>query len=498
MLKAQVEEPAVEVVEEPELPVEDSEEIEVLIEEGSGVEEIEDLDVIEEVSEIEEVPPPEDAISKSSIEAQPPEVSEEIVGKGSEDNPEITQQGTSLSSEVVKETPRHVELKHPNIADDEALREYQEVFKLVVKRAESAVFKGKELDIKTLSDDEWSYYSDRVLQIVETMRRNNELPKGIDTYVLSQDVLTEYAGFGAIDPLINDESIRSIQVVGCLKIFVLRGRKWERVQRVFSSVSALRKVIARLLKEARVKETVGQRYIKGRLEEGILLQVLLPPLSQYHTVILERKKTPTLNIQDLISARVITQEVIDKIQDKFKEPHSIMIVGPKNSGKKVLLNALLSLIPADARLVVITGKEDLKPPQINTLSLNKEQLFLEKRSVSLILQEVDPDWVVFSSIDSSDIRTWVELSATGRYGLIGSFAAPDGDKAFDRWRLRLAIEFPTLSEDNREKILYNSINMMIILQWIQGVGSRVTDVLTLGIDSQGLHKESILEKSDVE
>ena len=456
-------------------------------------EELEEVEILEE----DNLPPPPDEDELELVIED--EVPEEPTG--SMELPETPEPESKIESPV--EVPQHMEepsgeftdkiasasLKVRMDAEEENLQEYQAVLTRVADRAEKDVFKGQVGAGKEISDEEWSYYSDRLMQIVESMRRTNEIPRNIDPYVLSQDVLAEYTSYGPLEEVMSDETVRGIHVTGCTRIFVLRKYKWERLPKVFSSVSALTRIMAKLVKKANIKDVSARRYLRGRMDDGTLLQILLPPLVQKHTIVLEKGHVSTLTLADMVKAKVIDAKVVKLLETAIKHNENILICGPKHSGKTEILNACLPLLPLDANLVLLQDRDELSPPHINMVLLNKEALGAEPTREAFILESMGPDWVVIEDLEMNDVRVMLELAVSGRQAIIATSAAVDFHTCMDKLLLELTMLYPALTHADRLRMLYSTLDMVISLTRAPGGKPMATRVTRITLNNGSPHQE---------
>lgn len=453
-----------------------------------------DVDLIDK----DNLPPPpneeelELILEDEDIEEEPPEELDIA-----EDEPEVAEDGIPHRVEEISQidVTDKVTVISPHTQQDameETLLEYQRVLSEVALRANRSVFKDKSVPGKDLTDEEWSYYSDRLMQVVESMRRSDEIPKNIDPYALSQDILSEYSGFGPLDDPLADETVRTIHVTGCNRIFVLKGYRWERVAKVFSSTAALTKIMAKLVKQANIKDVSARRYLRGRMEDGILLQLLLPPLSRKHTIILEKGTLPELTLSDLLKAKTVDAKIVDLLDTAINQGDNIIVCGPKHSGKTVLLNAILPMIPLDANVVVMQGKDELTPPHVNMVQLNKESLDSEPTHTAFIVDSLSPDWVVFEDLELNDVKVMLELIVSGRQSIIAVSASANCQACLDRLLLELIMLYPALTHEDRLRMIYSTVDLIISMERIPGTGSRVTRITRLRLEDNSPFQEVLL------
>jgi len=247
--------------------------------------------------------------------------------------------------------------------------------------------------------------------------------------------------------------------------------------------------MAKLVKKANIKDVSARRYLRGRMEDGTLLQLVLPPLSRHHTIMIERGKVTGLSLADLLKAKTVDADVIQILENAIGDGNNIMICGPKHSGKTVLLNSILPKISIDSSLVIMRGKDELNPPHVNIVQLNKVSLGSEPTHTAFIVESLSPDWVIFEDLELNDVKVMMELIASGRQSVIATSSSAGCQACIDRLLLELIMLYPALSHEDRLRMIYSIVDVIVTMDRIPGAGSRVTRVTRLSLDDRSPRQE---------
>src|SRR5207247_10625680 len=95
------------------------------------------------------------------------------------------------------------------------------------------------------------------------------------------------------------------------------------------------------------------------------LNVVIPPVSQQHTVLTIRTFRPDVDtLERLVELGTITQELATFLRAAVHAYLNIVVSGPTGSGKTTLLNALGNETAGTGRMAVIEQTRELKLPDL--------------------------------------------------------------------------------------------------------------------------------------
>ena len=353
---------------------------------------------------------------------------------------------------------------------------YMAALRVVAARAEEEVFAGVDLLNADFPDTAWTRLSETVMQLVETLRREQQITTDADPYALTQDVLFEFTGLGPLEELFGDESVRTISIDSWDRIFVVRGMKSERAHRCFVSNATLNRVASKLCVLAGLGPNVGA-HAEGRLPDGTWMTVLRPPLVPEGVVmVLERYKGSQLTVDDFVSAGMMDESAARLIRLAVRKHRNILVCGPRHSGKSVFVNALVGLVAPDERIVAVEGRRDLSLSQRDLVCLNKEALIDECRRRPCRVTRLFPDVVVVSDVGGDDVDLVTRLALSGQRGLIASTIADSAEACLRRLELLVLFANPAMREESVRAAVRQAIDLVIVLAVGEDGRSRVIEV----------------------
>jgi pilus assembly protein CpaF len=238
------------------------------------------------------------------------------------------------------------------------------------------------------------------------------------------------AEFGQLAELVADSSVTDVFVNGRDGAWVDRGVGLERVPGIRLDEPELRELAVRLM-------SLGGRHIDeatpcvdARLEDGIRVHAVLPPISPTGTLLsvrLPRIEFATLDFLEengffaAISRRTIDTLVVQRA--------NLLITGAGGSGKTTFLSALLASASPHERIIAIEDVAELRVRHPHYLALEARQPNLEgagalglERLVREALR-MRPDRLVLGECRGAELRELLAALNTGHDGGAGTLHA---------------------------------------------------------------------------
>src|SRR5579859_1161340 len=187
---------------------------------------------------------------------------------------------------------------------------------------------------------------------------------------VAQAVLDDLLGFGAIEPLIRDNSYTEIMVNGPDIIFGERKGKLLETEFTFDDEEHLYFMTQRIVRRIGRSFDRQNPMTDARLPDGSRVHLILPPSALQGTTVTIRKfPEKVLTAQDLVSFGTLTPELAEFLEACVVARLNIVVSGGTGSGKTTLLNVLSSFIPEDERIVTIEDSAELQLAQRHVVRL---------------------------------------------------------------------------------------------------------------------------------
>jgi len=175
--------------------------------------------------------------------------------------------------------------------------------------------------------------------------------------------------FGPLAPYMLDNEIEEIWINSPERIFIARAGKNELTNLLLTS-DDVRNIVDRALMWSGRRLDLSHPFVDARLPDGSRLHVAIPEITPEHWAVNIRKHLHrSLSLKDLASRDAMTLEMATLLGKCVKAGLNILVSGATQAGKTTLLNALVSAIPVQERVITIEEVFELKPNLPDVVSL---------------------------------------------------------------------------------------------------------------------------------
>ena len=339
----------------------------------------------------------------------------------------------------------------------------------------------------------WEGYRERVenllCDLAAELDDQGGIPFELEREALVQDALNEAVGYGPIEELLLDESVREILVNDPLHIYANRGVELEREPRVFSGEVALYTVIQRLLRETGVRLSMANPTVDVRRGDGLRVTAVIAPIARNGPVLtLSRSQLVPLALDDLIANETMSPQMAEFLEACIRARKNILVVGGAGAGKTTLLNGLAAGIANEDRIVTIEDRGELMLPQENVVTLEPRpsshgEPGIDTGELVKIALRLRPDRVVLSDLTSEDALELLRATNAGCEGVLASMYALDAQSALDRLEAMCLMSACELPVRTVRELVANGIDLLVILTRYASGERKVTNILEVaGLD----------------
>jgi pilus assembly protein CpaF len=167
--------------------------------------------------------------------------------------------------------------------------------------------------------------------------------------------------YGPIFPFISDPTIEEIWINTPERIFVARNGRSE-LTNLLLTADEVRNIVERALMWSGRRLDLSQPFVDARLPDGSRLHVAIPEITAEHWAVNIRKHLlRNLELTDLAKLGVMTPEIAEFLQSEVEAGANILVSGGTQAGKTTMLNALVSAIPTNERVITVEEVFELKP-----------------------------------------------------------------------------------------------------------------------------------------
>ncbi len=300
--------------------------------------------------------------------------------------------------------------------------------------------------------------------------------------LLAELIVQHMLGYGLLDPLVRDDNLEEIMVIGTNKpVYVWHRRFYMcKTNIVFKEDREILNIIERIAREVGRRIDQQSPLLDARLPDGSRVNATIPPISlEGPTITIRKFKKDPLTIIDLIKYGTMNTDVaaflwilVDGLGVK---PANILVAGGTGSGKTTTLNSLAMFIPPGERVISIEDTAELQLPVEHWIRLETRPANLEGKGEVTMDDLVKntlrmrPDRIIVGEVRGEEARTMFTAMNTGHNGALYDFSViqlSDGrfelignliEKLFEKYsdgvKTYKDLEYVELNEDDRFEVV---------------------------------------------
>jgi pilus assembly protein CpaF len=255
------------------------------------------------------------------------------------------------------------------------------------------------------------------------LRENRLVLNAEELTLLISDVADELIGFGPIEPLLKDDSISDILVLGHGTIYVERGGKLYLTGVHFADEAHLMRVVNKIVSRIGRRVDESAPLVDARLPDGSRVNVAIRPIAIDGPQVSIRKfARHPYRIETLVEFGSLSRAMADLLTHAIEGKVSAVISGGTGSGKTTLLNALSTAIPFEERLVTIEDAAELQLQQPHVVRMETRPASLEgrneisQRDLVRNALRMRPDRIIVGEVRGAEAFDMLQAMNTGHDG----------------------------------------------------------------------------------
>ena len=261
---------------------------------------------------------------------------------------------------------------------------------------------------------------------------------------LARKLFQDLVGYGEIDPLIRDDNLEEIMVIGIDKPVFVYHREYGMMKTniLFKDAGEVMNLIDSIARQINRRIDQESPILDGRLPDGSRVNATIPPISADGPSMTIRKfKRDRLTIIDLINSKTISVELAAFFWLCFDglgvKSANAIISGGTSSGKTTTLNALSSFINPKERIITIEDTLELQIPHEHVIRMETRPSNVENRGELTMNDLVKnslrqrPDRIIVGEVRGSEAITLFTALNTGHSGF-GTLHSNDARETITR------------------------------------------------------------------
>jgi archaeal flagellar protein FlaI len=292
--------------------------------------------------------------------------------------------------------------------------------------------------------DPKKYFSEEAAVIVKRYRLTQDKNVPVSWAKILYYAERDMVGFGAIDPFMKDVAIEDISVDGVSKPLFVYHRKYESLATniKFDTEESLDDMIVRLVhmsgKHVSTAFPIVDATLPGRHRLAATFRKEVSPLGS--TMTIRKFRADPITITDLINFGVLDFSMAAYAWLLIESRSTAIVVGATASGKTTFLNALLSMLNPNSKIVTIEEVQEINinhknwAPLISRLSYGITEESIGEISVFHLVKaamRMRPDILVVGEVRGEEAYALFQAISTGHGGL-ATLHAEDVGSAIQR------------------------------------------------------------------
>ncbi len=286
---------------------------------------------------------------------------------------------------------------------------------------------------------------------------------------LVQAILSEIAGYGPLDPLLDDEDVSDILVNGPDIVYVERNGRQELTRISFRSSEQLMEIINRMVAPLGRRIDHSSPCVDARLPDGSRVCAVIPPVSALGPVLAVRKfGRRFFGLKELVDRGTLSEEMSDFLAACVRARLNLLVSGGTGSGKTTTLNALLAAISnLSERIITIEDSAELQIKRQNLVSLETRPPGLEGKGEVTVRDLVRnalrlrPDRIIIGESRGAEAFDLLQAMNTGHEGSMSTVHANNSIDALYRLESMVLMAGQDLPHQAIREQIYSALDLVL-------------------------------------
>lgn len=307
--------------------------------------------------------------------------------------------------------------------------------------------------------------------------------------------LDDVSPYGPLQPLLDDPEIEEIWINSPQRIFIAKLGKSE-LTTIVLNASQVQSIMDRILLWSGRRIDLSQPFVDARLPDGSRLHIAIPEITSEHWAVNIRKHIMRgKSLKDLKAIDVMDEETLNLLELAVKRRLNILVSGSTQAGKTTLLNALVSAIPIEERVITIEEVFELRPRLPDCVAMQTKSANLEglgEISIRRLIKEalrMRPSRIVIGEIREAESLDLLIALNSGIPGM-ATIHANSAEEAIRKLQTLPLLAGENITQDFLTPTVARAIDLVVQVG-IDGIGKRrILQVSAVSNRCEGTNIES--------
>ncbi|MFY0692775.1 MAG: CpaF family protein [Paracoccaceae bacterium] len=358
------------------------------------------------------------------------------------------------------------------------------------------------INLSVIDTMEESEIHDELRPLVRDYAKQHNFPlSATELDSLISDIGDEMLGLGPLEPLLADDTIADILVVGSGTVYIERGGIVERTNVRFKDEDHLMRIINKIVASVGRRVDESSPLVDARLADGSRVNVAIRPVAVDGPQMSIRKfsKRP-YSLDRLVENGALAPAMANLLAAAVEGKVSMVISGGTGSGKTTMLNALSAFIPHEERLVTIEDAAELQLQQPHVVRLETRPPTVDGRHEILQRDLVKnalrmrPDRVIIGEVRGSEAFDMLQAMNTGHEGSMSTVHANSPRDALGRIEQMVGMAGMPMTQNAIRSQISSAVHMFLQLTRLRDGTRRVTSIAEVtGMEGDVIQLQEIMK-----
>lgn len=194
---------------------------------------------------------------------------------------------------------------------------------------------------------------------------------------LRQELAHQLAGYGPLQPLLEDQEIEEIWINDQSKVFVARNGVTSQLP-ISIETTLLQTLVEKMLRNTGRRLDRSSPFVDASLEDGSRLHVVIPTITRENWSVNIRKFPKNIHsLQKLVGLGSLTTSQAEFLSFQVRSGKNILVSGATQAGKTTLLCALLDEISRRERIITVEETFEIRINGVDWVAMQTRQPNLE-------------------------------------------------------------------------------------------------------------------------